>query len=74
MLCRKQPLYPLFAPQTRTVGSTFEFSFILPEPANAGGGPKRDRKTGDATKGKQPQTKIKKPAKNPQSQAKPKEG
>ena len=41
---RTQPLQHI-GPHTRTVGSTFEFSFILPEPANAGGGPKKNRKT-----------------------------
>ena len=58
-------------PQTRTVGGTFDLTFTLPEPANAGGGPKKDRKTSNATKKKLTQAKTKKATKPPQHTPRP---
>ena len=55
----------MVAPQTRTVGGTFETSFTLPEPANAGGVPKKDRKTSKPTKKRLTQVKPKKATKSP---------
>ena len=53
----------MVAPQGRTVGGTFEFSFTLPEPANVGGGREKACKTGSATKKKLTPVKTKQAAK-----------
>ena len=52
-------------PQTRTVGGTLKISFTLPEPANAGGGPKKVHKTSNPTKINLAQAKTKKATKLP---------
>ena len=67
---RTQPLQHI-GPQTRTVGGTFDLSFTLPEPSNAGGGPKKDRKTSNATKKKLTKAKTKKATKLPQHTPRP---
>ena len=45
----RAPVRHRASPHTRTVGGTFEISFTLPEPANAGGGPQKAHKTTNPT-------------------------
>ena len=40
----------LFAPHTRTIGGTFEFTFKLPKPQNSGGRPPSKHKNRRPTK------------------------
>lgn len=49
----ENPLYGwphLFSPLTRTVGGTFEFTFVLPKPANTGGGRPKNRQSAAPTR------------------------
>ena len=60
------------SPQKRTVGGNLELSFVLPEPANAGGGPKKRLKSSSTKKKDAKSSARTKPAGSTQPQAEPK--